>query len=240
MVDEIAAGHCSNGRTGPGPFRLPPPATLWTISPAQPSPLALLPIASCPVRLSPHSYPITEMRLFCCPFVSPFDDIVKILNGTHTRARAPTLRTHFPSFSYKPGDSADLDSQVPVSLHTYPGSVYIYVAHLRLQGIGVQPETGKIKARKVLARRSTTYYVRDWHLSCPHSCTIYTPRQQVSGVWSLTSGEAYQTLKLNCRVGEKLGSSEREVGTPQEVFLRRMQALQLSGMSLPRISLSCG
>lgn len=106
----------------------------------------------------------------------------------------------------------------------------------------MQPETGKIKVRKVLARRSTTYYVRDWHLSCPYSCTIYTPRQQVSGVGSLTSGEAYQTLKLNCRVGEKLGSSEREVGTGNTSggFLRRMQVLQLSGMSLPRIPFSCG
>lgn len=39
-----------------------------------------------------------------------------------------------------------------------------------------------------------------------------------SGVWSLTSGEAYQTLKLDGRVGEKLGSSEREAEAAQEFF----------------------
>lgn len=51
-----------------------------------------------------------------------------------------------------------------------------------------------------------------------------------SGVWSLTSGEAYQTLKLDCRVGKKLGSSEREAGAADEVFsLSLSLPLSLSG-----------
>lgn len=104
MDDEIAAGHGFN--RGTDPRALPPPSACdtaslgqWTTgpSPAQPSlalfallgvRLGLVPIASCPLRLSPHFPPHHGNETFCCPFVSPFDDIVERLNGTH-------IRTHY-------------------------------------------------------------------------------------------------------------------------------------------------
>lgn len=178
MVDEIAAGHGSNGRTDPRALPPPSPATLHhrvSGPPAQSSPalLGLLPIANCPLRLSPHFPPHHGNETLCCPFVSPFDYIVERLNGTHAHTHTHTL------LYYQPWDSAILDSQNPVSSYV---CIYSPVDQRAARD-------GKhTRARKVLARPSTSMHgSRTCHVPTQTHILYILSKQLVSGVWSLVS-----------------------------------------------------